>query len=65
MHLLHQILCSHCWGFFQHAGMANNDLPAYFEETHLFVITKPFIITQARTFLDMFALAMASPDMLL
>ena len=34
-----------------------------FEETHLFVITKPFIITQARTFFAMFELAMASPDM--
>ena len=30
-----------------------------FKETHLFLITKPFIVT----FLAMFALAMASPDM--
>ena len=34
-----------------------------FKETHLFLITKPFIVTQARPFLAMFALAMASPEM--
>jgi hypothetical protein len=33
-----------------------------FDETHLFVITKPFIITQSRTFLAMIALATAFPD---
>ena len=41
------------------------DVMVLFEESYIFVITKPFILRQTRIFLVMFALAMVSLDMFL